>query len=563
MNQPRPLSILDFVRYLCPACITRGGVIQSPHWPGDVFAVCAAVLEKSGAYSTLGTTVWPARNWKSLARRTAELRRLAGDWRRQWSPDSPNCPERVREWWGMAFATPDIDLADVRGENQRIQALFDLVAVADEALAGVGLLAPDERKTQGDESAFWDHAEIKLLLPFKAGTGDAKENPHGSTLCDWIHPSRIRVLPKSQTPESGISLRSLSHHVAFCPPSDIRVSWYGYGFEPGFLREDFLNALLIPWPFEVTPRQFERIPHGRNSLPYLPEHTGWFKYQPTDGSSGSLLKIVETCLAEASAKVGKVHMIIMPELALSKQQYSAIRVLLDETDVVFVAGVVDEDAGRCWATNSAVLSYRTPVISSLIVYEQQKHHRWRLDDNQIIRYDVGASLSPEKDWWEGIDVSQRSINFVRIRDWLSTCVLICEDLARMDPVGRLVRAVGPDLVIALLMDGPQLSNRWPAHYATILADDPGSAVLTLTSLGMTRISQPADKIGKPVPRVIAMWRDPVSGTIPIELPQNTNAAVLTICKKFTPEATADGRDHHLHLGAPVFGGIHFLAARVE
>jgi len=35
------------------------------------------------------------------------------------------------------------------------------------------------------------------------------------------------------------------------------------------------------------------------------------------------------------------------------------------------------------------------------------------------------------------------------------CALVCEDLARPDPVANIVRAVGPNLVIALLMDGPQ------------------------------------------------------------------------------------------------------------
>jgi hypothetical protein len=32
------------------------------------------------------------------------------------------------------------------------------------------------------------------------------------------------------------------------------------------------------------------------------------------------------------------------------------------------------------------------------------------------------------------------------------CALICEDLARPDPVAEIVRTVGPNLVIALLME---------------------------------------------------------------------------------------------------------------
>jgi hypothetical protein len=46
------------------------------------------------------------------------------------------------------------------------------------------------------------------------------------------------------------------------------------------------------------------------------------------------------------------------------------------------------------------------------------------------------------------------------------------------------------LLIALLMDGPQLKSRWSGRYAGVLAEDPGSSVLTLTSLGMALRSRP-------------------------------------------------------------------------
>src|SRR5687768_17746605 len=41
--------------------------------------------------------------------------------------------------------------------------------------------------------------------------------------------------------------------------------------------------------------------------------------------------------------------------------------------------------------------------------------------------------------------------------------LICEDLARQDPIAELVRHVGPTLVVTILMDGPQLKNRSEEH----------------------------------------------------------------------------------------------------
>ena len=59
-----------------------------------------------------------------------------------------------------------------------------------------------------------------------------------------------------------------------------------------------------------------------------------------------------------------------------------------------------------------------------------------------------------------------------------------KDLAQIDEAAHVMRSVGPTIVIIPLLDGPQLSSGWAARYASVLADDPGSAVLTLTSYGM-------------------------------------------------------------------------------
>src|ERR1700748_2630135 len=82
--------------------------------------------------------------------------------------------------------------------------------------------------------------------------------------------------------------------------------------------------------------------------------------------------------------------------------------------------------------------------------------------------------------------------------------LVCEDLAQIDDVADVLRSVGPMVLIIPLLDGPQLSSRWAARYASVLADDPGSTVLTLTSYGMARRSRPPGMEASPV---IALWKD--------------------------------------------------------
>jgi len=135
---------------------------------------------------------------------------------------------------------------------------------------------------------------------------------------------------------------------------------------------------------------------------------------------------------------------------------------------------------------------------------QSKHHRWFLDRSQIYQYGIGGTLSPTRKWWEYTRVGERSLEFINLDPWLTLATLICEDLAQPEPVTEMIRSVGPNLVIALLQDGPQLTSRWPARYATVLADDPGSSVLTLTGLGMALLSRPP---AKPVSRVVALWKE--------------------------------------------------------
>src|SRR5262245_18099368 len=92
--------------------------------------------------------------------------------------------------------------------------------------------------------------------------------------------------------------------------------------------------------------------------------------------------------------------------------------------------------------------------------------------------------------------------------------LVCDDLARLEPVPEVLRSIGPSLVVTLLLDGPQLASRWTARYASVLVDDPGSAVCTLTAYGTVERSHPD---GFPPSRVVALWKDPKGGVIEIEL----------------------------------------------
>jgi hypothetical protein len=137
-----------------------------------------------------------------------------------------------------------------------------------------------------------------------------------------------------------------------------------------------------------------------------------------------------------------------------------------------------------------------------------------------------------------VDVPRQSLQFLTLGEEITVVSLVCEDLAENDQVAEVIRAVGPTGVIAVLLDGPQLTSRWAARYASVLADDPGSAVLTLTSFGMVQRSRPGDLDPS---TVVALWKDPQRGFREIPLEPGAQAVLLTSCGSPATRRTADGR----------------------
>ena len=130
------------------------------------------------------------------------------------------------------------------------------------------------------------------------------------------------------------------------------------------------------------------------------------------------------------------------------------------------------------------------------------------------------------------------MQFVELAEGITLVAVVCEDLARLDEVADLLRAVGPTLVVTLLLDGPQLTNRWTARYASVLADDPGSAVLTLTAYGLVQRSRPT---GFPPSAVVALWKDPTHGFREIALENGAQGILLSTTVGRTRRRSPDGR----------------------
>jgi hypothetical protein len=335
-----------------------------------------------------------------------------------------------------------------------------------------------------------------------------------------------------------------------------------------------LNLLVVPWPRDVRPNDFRAVPNvdehrlrRAERQPWRPR-SGLFTYQ-RDAWSGETYARLLCLIAKARQQVGRVDGLVFPELALTSIEWNALRRHVGSgLPDMLIAGVgesakTSSDLGRNYAGVAALSLGRSKDGREDYVgvpYEQPKHHRWLLDGTQLVNYHLGANLDGTRLWWEGIDVNRREVYFLGRTQWLTMCVLLCEDLARQDPVAELLRTVGPNLIVVLLMDGPQLASRWSGRYATVLADDPGSAVLTLTSIGMAERSRPPSlRSTDGQNRIIGLWKDAKRGeTIPIHLDPGTDAAVLTINRSYSEERTLDGRWDDKRTAHLELTGIHCL-----
>lgn len=538
-----PVTLGELIDHVAPNGL-------SLEWPPDVFAVVASVLRRWGGYTSV-IDPWPPRDPTGAIQSQRvwanQMESLGLQWRQAVREKQPP-PQSIVARWKVVDGARTTAVRALEREPVGT-ALLELVALADEACAGVGVSVSAAQDSPSSASAEGPAREATTAYD-QFDVRASRNLLDQATLCRDVDASRVRVLPKLHTPQSGLTIRSLSHHLALCMAGEVEPQWYRF---PGGPLENRLNVLLVPWPKTISPKQF--VPLGADGSADMPERFGLFEFQPAatgERTCADAKRLVDN----AGALMGHIDMVVFPECSLTGEQYDCLRKSLLDVPGRFLVSGVAKDQGMD-RTNCVRMSgtYGDASKPRELPYDaQHKHHRWQMTRSQVIQYGLGGALDPMKSWWEYIGIRERTLSFVSINEWLTMCVLICEDLARQDPVAEIVRAVGPNLVIALLMDGPQLKSRWPARYATVLADDPGSSVLTLTSLGMTQLSCPP---GLKRSRAVGLWKDARLGeAVELELPEGADGLILSIAVENYEEWTADGRSDGGTSGYPILAGLH-------
>jgi hypothetical protein len=95
----------------------------------------------------------------------------------------------------------------------------------------------------------------------------------GASLSPRVPKGYARVLPKQHTPRGGLTLRSLTHHLALHVGSEVTPFWYTVP-KP---RARSINLLVAPWPLEIVPNQFQP---AAGALHEMPERFCFVEYHP-------------------------------------------------------------------------------------------------------------------------------------------------------------------------------------------------------------------------------------------------------------------------------------------
>jgi hypothetical protein len=542
LNAPRALTVLDLIKIVLPDG-TRGtgrwGTVCD--WPPDLFAVVASITERSGLYSQQTFTSYWSNGFECTNDWIEHVRDTGGKWADKGSP-----PDIVGKLWRDLIRNHGKAPIDdpSPGAMTWKKIVFNLLVISDEACAGIGF-SPEAKGVSAIQ--YIVYADYLAWTRYSSADpdhlgGDVLPNLPVS-LCIHVPRGLLCVQPKTTTPAVGCTLRSLTHNLALLPAvANVRTSW----FPADETRQpnDPFNLLVVPFPFSIPGRSFSpvdgRFPGDARDRVFTLDPDKWMNRDPArwtnNVSARDFAKFLCGLVDAAKSELEPVHAIVLPETAIRNELANEVAdILAAETDLdLLLTGVSSaHDSGRNLA---AIYRFRNNTVLQRSF--QSKHHRWCLDGDQIRRYHLGHVLDPHSKWWEQINVSDCACNIMTVRSYAALSVLVCEDLARYDPVLTVMNAIGPNLVVALLMDGPQLEHRWPGRYATALADDPGSAVLTVTSLGMVDRSRSP---GDPENREIALWKEPNGRARVLKLPKGSHGLLLTLTNRLVEQFTLDGR----------------------
>ena len=502
-------------------------------WPPNAFAIIGKFLDLTGKYRLI---ISGENDFKWGGNEVEEVQALGQNWNEFLTVSVKELPSpdgKLLELIYSVFNTSNLntEINELTNQSEFMRDLFKLFFSADVSFNGVNSLKYNGLVV---DSVLGKLSSI-LLVNSNLKTQELSKTKPGYGFVQF----------KQAVCQSGISLNSLTSNMAFIRP-EVEILHLTRKEEKS--TRGVLNILILPWPEIIDKNYFKPI-ENHPSL-NMDEYFGFFEYSHTSIIDAS--KVIDK-VEKARKETGEVDLIVFPECSMTTSNGEEIyKKIFDHYNTInnlsniptLILGSFKKGDSNNYGENTLKIFYSSKEgRKKNIKYidenkEQHKHHRWFLDKSQIFNYKIGSVLAPNKKWWEYSKVSNRElISYYCTKHDFQMSPLICEDLARQDPVAPVLRALGPNLIVALLLDGPQLSGRWSGRYASILSEDPGSSVLSVTPLGMTLR---ADGAGFTPSRVVALWSEP-GKSVELSVNKNSNAIFLSLEKTHEDRWTADGR----------------------
>jgi hypothetical protein len=557
--------------------------IKIPTFAADLFAVCAYIIDHVGAMGYFDAEQEGCAYFGGdpefgdiqigIKELYSQCKMAANEWRengefiegsdaaqfvgRQWEA-------LIQHWRAPASITFYKGWYKSRQEGQPYpdiptwwQAVFCLLIIADQACDGVGHFLFEAQTGQIKGGGHYFDANFVNKTPdalactarlarenrwHEPGTdGQHRAKKSINSLAMLAHRALICVQPKGRVTSVGHSVRNLTRNLANVGPLGVvRTNWQQLSQACQPPRFDTLNLLLIPLPYAVDACQFKSFGDS------------CFKIDQNWLGGDARIFIEEVCkIVRRASEDGPVDGVIFPEYALTWDLFQALLEPVSAASKHKVQFMLSGSSTNCegqsgnivltsiWESRCSKSDDDAGLATQIRTFSQRKHQRWKLDKSQIASYALGGSLSPNKGHWEHHFIGRREQHFFQLSPDTIFTSLICEDLARNDPCHDIIRSVAPNLVFALLMDGPQLGHRWPARYAGSLADDPGCTVLSFTSyalLGRSNNQRPDRKS-----HAVGLLRDSIGQTKEILLPDGKDAIIVTLASDTAEDTTIDGR----------------------
>ena len=529
---------------------------QPPDYPPDLYAVIGHILQNSGIYQYVisaenhSTRSFPDKSILITSKDRERIEETGSKWA------IGATPKRVKTLWSVLSSCSKPLLVSNGGASERWwSAAVELLAIADEACNGVGYFVPENENRKENWVAKTANAILENGIPRTPSSRHVKH--HDDRICSiastLVNSDVVCVQPKSRTPNVGCSLRNLSKNLSLLPPrGQMKIHWLTPPVEQPSEHQSNLNLLLIPYPYKIENTWIKtEIICNENE-----DGWGWFELQQEwlQRHEDKFLEFIDALISKAATTNRKINGLVFPEFSLIYKIYEKLAIHLRDKYMSFdflVAGTSENCNEK--TGNFALASHFYKVAGgnrAMATVSRPKHHRWSLDRKQIESYKLNSSFQSTRvdlarkpecfKWWEHIPIYQRRIHVNALRDSSVFTAMICEDLARSDPAHEPIKAVGPNIVFVLLMDGPQIEWRWAARYSTGLAEDPGSSVMTITSKALVERWNAGKKV-KEKNWSIGIWKDSKNRAKEIICSPDSQAVVVELTSDTQIERTIDGR----------------------